>query len=88
MRQSLPFTDTAPDALAVQLDCIRAMRPLDRLQKACALSNRGRRQAMEALRRRYPTAAPEEIRLRYVRLAYGEQLAADLGRWLEERCRG
>jgi len=78
-----PLSDTSPDALAAQLASIRDMRPLDRFRAGCALTGRGRRLAMAALRRRHPSASADEIRLRYLRLAYGEQLATDVGRWLE-----
>jgi hypothetical protein len=43
-------------AAAVQLACLRRMSPLERLQAGCRMSQRGRRLAMEAIRRRHPDA--------------------------------
>jgi hypothetical protein len=40
---------------------------------------------MEAIRRRFPNAGEAEIRLRYLGLAYGDQLASDVARWLEDK---
>lgn len=80
-----PLSDTSADALAAQLASIRGMRPLDRFRAGCSLTSRGRRLAMAALRRRYPSASDDEIRVRYLALAYGEQLAMDVGRWLKDK---
>jgi hypothetical protein len=61
------------------------MSPLERLQAGCRMSQRGRRLAMEAIRRRHPDADDVEIRLRSIELAYGTGLAADVRRWLRNR---
>jgi len=58
------------------------MSPLERLQAGCRMSQRGRRLAMEAIRRHHPDADDVEIRLRSIELAYGTGLAADVRRWL------
>jgi hypothetical protein len=42
---------------------------------------------MEAIRRRHPAASPTEVRLRFIELAFGPALAAEIGGWLEERDR-
>lgn len=78
-------SDTSTSAAAVQRAQIRALAPLERLQKGCALSNRGRRMALEAIRRRHPDADATEVRLRYLELAYGQAIAAEVRRWLGER---
>lgn len=80
-----PISDTSPDAAAVLDRCILALPPIDRLRKGCALSNRGRRQAMVAIRHKHPTADESEVRIRYLELAYGRDLAAEVCRALEER---
>jgi len=77
-----PTNDTAADAAAVQLSCLRRMSPLERFEAGCRMSQRGRRFAMDAIRRRHPEANEEEIRLRVIELAYGAGLAADVRRWL------
>ena len=78
-------SDTSTSAAAVQRARIRALAPLERLRKGCALSNRGRRMALEAIRRRNPRADATEVRLRYLELAYGRALAAEVRRWLGDR---
>jgi hypothetical protein len=82
-----PTNDTAAEAEAVQLECIRRMSPLDCLRAACRMSNRGRRLAFDAIRARLPDADETEVRLRYIELAYGAELAADVRRWLRDRGR-
>ena len=62
-----------------------AIYPLERLRMGCALSNRGRRMALAAIRRRHPNADDTEVRLRYLELAFGPAVAAEVRRWLGER---
>jgi hypothetical protein len=40
---------------------------------------------MVAIRRQHPTADESEVRIRYLELAYGRDLAADVSRWLRAR---
>jgi len=77
--------DTTSEATAVQLACLRRMSPLELLKAGCRMSQRGRRLAMEAIRRRHPDADDVEIRLRSIELAYGTGLAADVRRRLRNR---
>jgi hypothetical protein len=77
--------DTDFDAESAWLACIRDLTPVQRLEKGCGLSQRGRRFAIEAIRRRHPAASPIELRVRFIELAFGPALAADVGRWIEER---
>lgn len=79
--------DTTTDAAAAWHNCIRDLTPVQRLAKACALSQRGRRAAMDVIRRRHPAAGPVEVRMRFIELAFGPTLAADVRRWLRERDR-
>ena len=82
-----PTNDTAAEAEAIQLACIRRMSPLERLRAACRMSNRGRRLAVDAIRARLPDADETEVRVRFIELAYGAELAADVRRWLRDRGR-
>jgi len=81
------INDTAADAEAAWRICIRGLTPAQRLAKACALSQRGRRAAMDVIRRKHPAESPQEQRLRFIELAFGSALARDVRRWLEERDR-
>ena len=49
------------------------------------MSCRGKRLALEAIRRRHPDLGPDELRLAYIELAYGRELADDVRYWLRER---
>lgn len=80
-----PTNDTAADAEAVLIECLRGIAPLERLRKGCAMSQRGRRLAMKAIRRRDPAADDAEVRVRYIELAYGPELAAGARRRLMDR---
>lgn len=82
-----PTNDTTAEAEAVQLACIRRMSPLERLRAGCRMSNRVRRLAFDAIRGRHPDANETEVRLRFIELAYGAFLAADVRLWLRDRGR-
>lgn len=82
-----PTDDTSPDAAAVVLECLRRMSPVERLEAGCRMSRRGRRLAINAIKRRHPEADETEIRLRAIELAYGASLADDVRRWLRDRSR-
>ncbi|MEI7781385.1 MAG: hypothetical protein WCJ18_05600 [Planctomycetota bacterium] len=79
------ISDTAPDADEAQLECFRRLTPQERLRKMAASSRRGRDLAMAAIRRGEPGISEAEVRLRYLALAYGDELAADVRRWLGDR---
>jgi len=80
-----PTLDTSTKAEEVQLACIRRMSPLERLQAGCRMSQRGRRLAVEAIRRFHPSADADEICLRLIAQAYGTRLAEDVSDWLRMR---
>ena len=75
-------SDTSAEAAEVQRTRIRELPPLERLRKGCELSNRGRRMALAPIRRRAPTAGDEEVRLRFIELAYGAALPGEVRRHL------
>jgi hypothetical protein len=79
--------DTSPDALDVQLACFAALPPKARLRKMAAAARRGRDFALAAIRRRDPGITEAEARLRFLALAYGDELAADVRDWLGARGR-
>ena len=85
MTDQEPTMDTSAQAEAVWLQCIRELSPRERLRKGCGMSQRGRRHAMDAIRRQHPDAHETDVRLRYIELAYEPDLAADVRCWLGER---
>jgi len=85
MTFSTALNDTAADALDVQLACFRALTPVERLQKMVASSRRGRDLAIAAIRAGEPRLSEDEVRLRYLAVAYGERLATEVREWLGAR---
>ena len=74
-------TDTSDEACHVQLDLIRRMTPVERFLKACAMSQRCRQMAMDAIRRHHPGICESELRLKFIELAYGRDLADQVRDW-------
>jgi len=74
-------TDTSVDAKAVQLELWRAMSGLERIQKVVSLSSNLRQMAFDAIRRRHPDFNEEQVRLKFVELTYGKELAASMAQW-------
>ena len=85
MTNSPYTTDTSPEAAAMQLECIRAMSPQQRMSQVMALSYELKRMAEQAIRRRHPTASDNEVQLLFIEQTYGVKLANEVRRWKEER---
>ena len=85
METTLRPADTSAESLAVQLDCLRKMSSRDRIRQTCAMSNRVRNMAMNAIRRRHPQLPEHEVRLRFIELTYGKQLADEIRHRKAER---
>lgn len=84
--QMQPYTtDTTDEAMAVQLEGFRRMLPTERVRKMCKLSASLRRMAMDAIRRRQPELDESEVRLKFIELTYGEELAESVRNHLRER---
>ena len=67
--------------MAVQLECLRRLTPHERLAKAFAWSRDIREMSFAAIRRRHPTLNDDEVRLRFIELIYGKDLAEEVRRW-------
>lgn len=78
-------SDTSEEALAVQLECLRRMSPQERLRRACSWSGQVRRMAFDAIRRRHPEYSENEVRLKFIELTYGFELANDIRHWQQEQ---
>ncbi|SFI85926.1 hypothetical protein SAMN05421753_1137 [Planctomicrobium piriforme] len=79
------LNDTTDEALAVQLECLRRMSPHERLRRACAWSGQVRRMAFAAIRRRHPDYSESEVRLKFIELTYGQELADEIRDWQQEQ---
>lgn len=85
MQEPASISDTSEEALAVQLDCLRRMTPQERIERMCAWSNQIRRMAFAAIRRRHPDDSENEVRLKFIELTYGEELAEEVRQWQQAR---
>ena len=74
-------SDTSAEAEAVQLKLIRQMPPSTRLEKALALSCEVIQLGKAAIRRRHPDFCEEEIRIKFIELNYGQELAEAVRAW-------
>lgn len=84
--QMQPYTtDTSDEASAFQLEGLRRMSPTERVNKMCKLSANLRRMAMDAIRRRHPEFDQLEVRLKFIELTYGKELADSVRSQLRER---
>jgi len=83
---STPYTtDTSQDAQAVQLDLWRSMSGQQRIQKVTMLSTRLRNMSFDAIRRRHPEFSEDQVRLKFIELTYGEELALEVAAHLREK---
>ena len=78
-------TDTTPEAHAVQLECLRRISGAEHFAMMCRLTANVRTMAFEAIRRRHPDFSDEEVRLRFIELTYGSELAESVKQDLKER---
>jgi hypothetical protein len=85
---NIPYTsDTSSEAMAVQLECLRKMSPQQRLRKMLALSTEMRRMAFDAIRRQDPALDEAGVKLRFIEVAYGSEIAEGVAKWTAERSR-
>jgi hypothetical protein len=68
--------DTHPDAEWVQIDLFRQMPSWRKLQLVDQMTQTCYTLALSGLRQRYPTATPEELRLRLASLVLGREVAS------------
>ena len=76
--------DTSPEAHAAEIAAIRRLSPAKRFARAQFLSEQARLMAFAAIRRQQPEISDEQLRLRFIAVAYGPELAAKVERWRSE----
>ena len=81
-------SDTSPEAYAVQLELLHQMSPAQRIQKTFAWSNQLKRMAMDAIRRRHPDFDEAQVRLKFIELTYGKELAENVKKYQEDQMSG
>lgn len=72
------LTDTSAAAERVQIEILRAMPPRRKLQLWNDLNMAMRQVALAGLRKRFPSATPEELRRRLATLLLGPELATQV----------
>ncbi len=77
------MSDTTREAEAVQQELIRRMTPAERLAKSLTLSCDLMRLSKAAIRRRHPTMTEDEVRIKFIELHYGLELAESVRQWRE-----
>ncbi len=88
MHPNASTSDTSPEAYAVQLEILRQMTPEKRIQMTIAWSQQLRNMAMDAIRRCHPEFDDAEVRLKFIEITYGVELANNVRRFLLEKSRG
>lgn len=83
MMMSAPFipTDTTPEAWAKQFELYRRMSPAQKADGVRALTLAVNELALAGLRRRYPSADEDELRLRLAVQRLGEEAVAQAYGW-------
>lgn len=76
--------DTSPEAHAAEIAAIRRLPPAKRFARARFLSEQARQMAFAAIRRQHPGITDEQLRLRFIVIAYGPHLAAKVKHWRSE----
>ncbi|MBM3474575.1 MAG: hypothetical protein FJX75_15030 [Armatimonadetes bacterium] len=77
----LGMRDTHPKAEAVLIRLLREMPPAKKLRQISALTYAARAFALDGLRRRYPTASPDELHKRLAARALGPEIALRVYGW-------
>lgn len=69
-----PYTDTSPEAEAVQLAIVRQMPSEQCVNMAIRMTNRLIRECKNAIRRERPELSEAEVGLVFIQLNYGDAL--------------
>jgi len=67
------------------LDLLRKLTPEERLQKAISLTSEVVRLSKAAIRRRFPEIDEDEVKLKFIALHYGKELADEVREWCRKR---
>ena len=79
------LSDTSPDAETVQIELLRKSTVAERFAKVRALTARTVGLSKRALARANPDLSPEELKLRFVELHYGKELAERVRKYVNSR---
>jgi hypothetical protein len=79
------LSDTSPEAEKVQIELLRKLTVAERFAKVRALTARTVRLSKRAIARASPDLDPEELKLKFIELHYGRELARQVREYLENR---
>jgi hypothetical protein len=74
--------DTSPEAERVQIELLRKATVAQRVSLAFSLTESALKQVQRAIRKAHPNASEEELRLIFVEVHYGKELADRLRAYL------
>jgi len=79
------LSDTSPDVAARMIELYQRMTPRQRIARALSLSQATRQLARTRLRKMYPEASEDELRIRFAQRTLGKELTlAVFGRTYED----
>jgi Rv0078B-related antitoxin len=78
---SLFSADTRPAVARLLIEGYRRMTPIEKLKRACDLSQATRQMAASRIRRMYPDAGDRQIRLRVASLTLGRETMVRVFGW-------
>lgn len=77
------LSDTHPDAERVQIELLRRKTPAERLAMARRLSELVVRMSRQAIARQHPDWSPQQVRLAWMEIHYGRELADQVRDYLD-----
>ncbi len=77
--------DTHPEAEQVQIEALRRASPAHRLRRTLELTHRVYRNAIRAIRLAHPSFTDDEVRLFFIELNYGVDVASRVRQELSKR---
>lgn len=84
MSKPASIRDTSPDAETVLIGLLQDKPPFKRLYDAVAASNRVAEQCKNAIRRSCPQLSEDEIKLCFIELNYGREIADEVRAYLDK----
>ena len=79
------LSDTSPEAEKVQIEFLRKSTVAERFSMVRALTARTVGLSKRAIARANPHLDPEELKLKFIELHYGKELAEQVREYLENR---
>ena len=84
MSNPATIRDTSPEAELALIRLLRAKPAFEHLRDAVSASNRVAEQCKNAIRRSNPEISEDEVKLRFIELNYGSEIADEVREYLEQ----